>query len=155
MMLDDGEPGNRTTRVSVAVGQDSAGSARWHPDHGGDTTVAAAARAWTRAVLQHRLAGRLQDRLADDIDLLVSELAANALVHAGGVEDVELTWSHTTLRIGVHDLTTSVPIVRRRYHPELDHGRGMLLVDLLAERWGVDQHLDDGKTVWLELTIRP
>jgi hypothetical protein len=34
----------------------------------------------------------------------------------------------------------------------MEHGRGVLLVDALATRWGVDQRAG-GKTVWFELDL--
>jgi hypothetical protein len=36
-----------------------------------------------------------------------------------------------------------------------DHGRGLLLVDALAARWGVTDRVGPGKTVWAECALPP
>ena len=46
---------------------------------------------------------------------------------------------------------TALP-VRRDPNPNEDHGRGILLVESFATRWGVDLRAD-GKTVWIELDV--
>jgi anti-sigma regulatory factor (Ser/Thr protein kinase) len=83
--------------------------------------------------------------------LLVSELVTNAVQHAEDAIDVSVE-TDPVVRVAVHDRA------ERRLVPELEpsldaeHGRGLLLVDRLARRWGVDESTDDGgKTVWFEL----
>jgi hypothetical protein len=53
------------------------------------------------------------------------------------------------IRIEVADTNRERPVVM---HPEplASDGRGMLLVDTLADEWGTDVH-DGGKTVWFEI----
>jgi hypothetical protein len=55
------------------------------------------------------------------------------------------------MRVEIDDPSTEVPVVR---HPENndEHGRGVLLVDQLANAWGVEAR-SDGKTVWFELDV--
>ena len=55
------------------------------------------------------------------------------------------------MRVEIDDLSTEVPVVR---HPDTvdEHGRGVLLVDRLANAWGVEPRTD-GKTVWFELDV--
>ncbi len=55
------------------------------------------------------------------------------------------------MRVEIDDPSPQVPVVR---HPDAvdEHGRGVLLVDQLANAWGVEPH-DDGKTVWFELDV--
>ena len=38
-------------------------------------------------------------------------------------------------------------------NPTAVTGRGLRLVDSVADRWGVDQHRDEGKTVWFEYLL--
>ena len=88
----------------------------------------------------------------DDAGLLVTELVANVVDHVGGEAafTVELTLSDTWLRIGVVDSSANRPVVRP-LQPDSPRGRGMRLVEAIADRWGVDDHRD-GKRVWFELT---
>ena len=86
-----------------------------------------------------------------DAALLVTELVANVVDHAaeGNQLTVELTLSGDWLRIGVVDGSAVQPVVR-----ELDsgsvRGRGLRLVQAIADRWGCEDH-DGGKRVWFEL----
>ncbi|MFJ7270579.1 ATP-binding protein [Streptomyces sp. NPDC099050] len=91
--------------------------------------------------------------LAADAALLTSELATNALLH-GSVRDryfrVEVRLTGAALRIEVTD-----PKGERRPEPRAaadddQFGRGLHIVDALAQRWGASDRLV-GKTVWAEL----
>lgn len=86
--------------------------------------------------------------VADVAELLVGELATNALVHAGSGFRLTLFAAHGFLRCEVADAERRVPRVLDAGAGE--SGRGMFLVDALAQRWGC--HRDGpGKTVWFEL----
>ncbi|CAM5360082.1 ATP-binding protein [Streptomyces purpurascens] len=81
-------------------------------------------------------------------ELLVGELATNALVHAESRFRLTLFAAHGVLRCEVADEERRVPRVLDADTGE--SGRGMFLVDALAQRWGC--HRDGpGKTVWFEL----
>lgn len=86
----------------------------------------------------------------DVVVLLVSELVTNALLHAGTDFDVTLAYEHGVLRVSVHDQASALPLPRVHSHDALSTGRGLMLVEALARRWGVEQD-DSGKTVWFEL----
>jgi anti-sigma regulatory factor (Ser/Thr protein kinase) len=81
--------------------------------------------------------------------LLVSELVTNALLHAGGPARLELRPKADRVRICVSD---DAPVEPTPQHPddESDHGRGLMLVDMLAREWGVVP-AGLGKTVWAEV----
>ncbi|TKA12965.1 ATP-binding protein [Actinacidiphila oryziradicis] len=87
---------------------------------------------------------------------VVAELAANAALH-GRVpgRDFRLTLTVTnagTLRIEVTDARAErLPSVHREALPEDESGRGLMLVDALADRWGVAPGPAPCKTVWAEL----
>ncbi|RZB17735.1 ATP-binding protein [Streptomyces sp. F001] len=87
---------------------------------------------------------------------IVAELAANAVTH-GRVpgRDFRLTLYVVgdTLRIEVTD--TRGDRLPRRATPDGESGRGLLLVDTLADRWGVAEGPTPRKTVWAELRLRP
>ncbi|MFI6447090.1 ATP-binding protein [Kitasatospora sp. NPDC050543] len=90
--------------------------------------------------------------LADTAELLTSELVTNALLHTrqGAVLDAVLT-ADLRLRIEVQDGTAGLPV--RRREPDTEYatsGRGLLLVEALADDWGV-QLRGDGKVTWFEL----
>ena len=51
------------------------------------------------------------------------------------------------LQLAVTDAVASLPMVG---DPGLEdtHGRGLNILSAIAQRWGVDSHADDGKTIW-------
>lgn len=88
------------------------------------------------------------DDVADVAELLVSELATNALLHSASRFRLTLFAAHGILRCEVQDAGRRVPKVLDAGASE--SGRGMFLVDTLARRWGCHQD-GVGKTVWFEL----
>jgi anti-sigma regulatory factor (Ser/Thr protein kinase) len=82
--------------------------------------------------------------------LVVTELAANAALHAGTEFTVEMAVDGGRLRLEVRDGSAHLP--RTRLHSlEATTGRGLRLVADLSADWGV-QPRDGGKTVWVELS---
>nr|WP_275935733.1 ATP-binding protein [Streptomyces abyssalis] len=91
------------------------------------------------------------------VALLVGELTANAVSH-GRVpgRDFRLRLSHApeagTVRIEVADANPEPPPARPVVpDPDEESGRGLLLVDILAARWGTSARHPVGKTVWAEV----
>ncbi len=86
-----------------------------------------------------------------DAALLVTELVANVVDHVAGEASftLELTLSEQWLRISVADGSALRPVVRE-FQAGAPRGRGMRLVEGIADRWGVEDHAD-GKRVWFEL----
>jgi anti-sigma regulatory factor (Ser/Thr protein kinase) len=88
--------------------------------------------------------------------LLVSELVTNAVRHArtGGTAVVlRLETAGSWLRIEVHDADPRMP--QPRTPDQLDEsGFGFVLLEALADKWGVRQ-ATIGKAVWAELDTRP
>lgn len=91
--------------------------------------------------------------LADDAALVVTELAANAVVHARSGFTVTLSAHRDTLRISVRDARPLPLPPGDGSGPALPpaplHGLGA--VDALAARWGVESLGEAGKTVWADL----
>lgn len=89
----------------------------------------------------------------DDALLLLDELAANAVQHARTPFAITLSLDDAALRGAVHDDNPHPPLLRE---PTMDGlgGRGIYMVAALADRWGVDRHPGDGKTVWFEINTR-
>ncbi len=102
-----------------------------------------------RAFLHTALRTWRLDGCDDITELLVTELVANVVTHVGAPMTIRVHHSSGRVRVEIDDASRQVPVVR---HPGAadEHGRGMLLVDRLANAWGVDRHAD-GKTVWFEL----
>ncbi|MEV7731216.1 ATP-binding protein [Streptomyces sp. NPDC088921] len=95
---------------------------------------------------------------ADAIAVIVAELAANAVTH-GRVpgRDFELRLSLVTgsVRVEVTDTRGELPAAVRPPGPLDEGGRGLLLVEALADRWEVlDRELPPGKTVRAEVDVQ-
>jgi hypothetical protein len=102
----------------------------------------AAARHFAVATLNAWGAGDL----AGDVALVVTELAANAIVHARSAFIVILSVHDDVLRISVRD---AVPLDGAGLRAAPLHG--LAVVDALASRWGVESLGNAGKTVWVDL----
>ena len=85
-----------------------------------------------------------------DVRLLVSELVTNAVRHAGG-EAVRLVvaLTGTLLRIEVHDPGNGFELKPPPDDPLRASGWGLVLVEELADRWGIDH--DPRTRVWFEI----
>ncbi|MFG2298660.1 ATP-binding protein [Streptomyces sp. NPDC048603] len=103
-----------------------------------------------RRDLREMLRYRCRADTADVAELLATELVTNALVHTDHGAEVSLRFADTRLRVEVRDGAARKP---RPYVPIADdgtHGRGLMLVQALADAWGVDP-VHGGKVVWFEL----
>ncbi|WP_433549612.1 SpoIIE family protein phosphatase [Streptomyces sp. CA-294286] len=93
---------------------------------------------------------------ADEIELVADELMVNALMHTDGGAILSLrmlTAPERRLRVEVADASSALP--RRREAGEAAvSGRGLLLVDRLADVWGVDPR-GAGKVLWCEFAVPP
>jgi PAS domain S-box-containing protein len=88
----------------------------------------------------------------ETVRLLVSELVTNAVRHTATELMVRLMVDGGCLRCEVVDGSPVVPTPSLTVQPDATSGRGLMLVDLLSERWGVDDH-PTGKVVWFELGL--
>ncbi|MFD0026033.1 ATP-binding protein [Streptomyces sp. NPDC058382] len=95
--------------------------------------------------------------LSDDVAVLVAELAANAVLHGrvpGRDFELRLGYAYGTgvVRIEVSDTHEHrpEPAVVERPDADADGGRGLLIVEAVAARWGVSDRVGPGKTVWAE-----
>ena len=112
-----------------------------------------------RELVRKRLAEYGLQSLVDIAELLVSELATNAVVHAGGRYRLTLSLGVGILRCEVADERRHLPRPPHRQverddgldvDPDSENGRGLFLVDALAHRWG-SRFVEEGKEVWFEL----
>ena len=87
--------------------------------------------------------------LVDDAALVVSELVANAVEHAGATSVVLVNRGEGGVRIEVRDPGEGTPAPQSPPGPA-ERGRGLMIVSALASSWGVQQ-AERSKTVWVEL----
>jgi anti-sigma regulatory factor (Ser/Thr protein kinase) len=89
--------------------------------------------------------------------LLVSELVTNAVMYGGAPIWLGLTMNSAALRIEVTDAEPNTAAVVPRDEKggaPLPNGRGLRIVDALADLWGVTGHTEC-KTVWAQMAIAP
>jgi anti-sigma regulatory factor (Ser/Thr protein kinase) len=121
-------------RVRLTAGPAAAGEAR--------DQVRAAIRAWDVPVDP------------DVALLLTSELVTNAIKHeAGETITLFITCTYGHLRVDVHDTSRFFPVLLDASGEE-EFGRGLRLVDSLADKWGCDL-TPEGKAVYFRLGFRP
>ncbi|GGV73917.1 ATP-binding protein [Streptomyces massasporeus] len=87
---------------------------------------------------------------SDVAELLTSELVTNAIVHTDHDAVLTATVGPHGLRVEVRDFVARRPRLRVPVADEGTNGRGLLLVQSLADAWGVRPH-GVGKAVWFEL----
>lgn len=117
------------------------------------------ARVTLRAVLAAHELGELTERA----ELLTSELATNSVRHTRGPASVRLHWLNPALRVSVWDPSPDLPArcgsgMGKPAPTDALGGRGLLLLDVFADRWGGCVIGDGpwgpgGKTVWFELVL--
>jgi anti-sigma regulatory factor (Ser/Thr protein kinase) len=100
------------------------------------------------------VAGYLRDRGEEDGEvavLLVSELVTNAILYGRAPLELRAHTEGSALRVEVRDREpASPPVLRGDANLTEVGGRGLQLVDTLADRWGWSAE-DQGKVVWFEL----
>ncbi|ARF58650.1 SpoIIE family protein phosphatase [Streptomyces gilvosporeus] len=118
--------------------------------HQADPSGAAEVRSALRRTLDQWRAGEV----THNVEVAASELIANALTHteSGALVSVELVpGAPRRIRLEVEDRSSSWP--RRRSPGETaTSGRGLLLVEALADRWGAEPR-GSGKALWCEFVV--
>jgi anti-sigma regulatory factor (Ser/Thr protein kinase) len=102
-----------------------------------------------RYFVRSRLAAHDLPLHMDDVELVVSELATNAVLHARTPFTVALHGCERTVLLEVEDGSPLGPLPVDAQVIDVS-GRGMAIVDLLSHGWGVDQRTTAGKSVWAE-----
>jgi len=97
--------------------------------------------------------GDIDAEVADTVQLVVSEMVTNVIRHADGHEATVRVEHHgDRLVVAVVDPDPAPPRLGL-FSPEDEDGRGLRLVDAVAERWGTRQLAAGGKVVWCELLL--
>ncbi|HET9078063.1 MAG TPA: ATP-binding protein [Acidimicrobiales bacterium] len=91
------------------------------------------------------------DRVRDVASLCTSEVATNAVRHAGTPFRLTVEARASEVVIEVEDRDEDEPVSRL---PDLDaeSGRGLWMVTAMASRWGY-QKVHHGKVVWFSLSL--
>jgi anti-sigma regulatory factor (Ser/Thr protein kinase) len=112
----------------------------------GEPSSVGDARRFARAVLE---AGNVSD---DDWTAvqIISELATNAVVHARTAFTVKIEYDDVYIKVSVIDAKPLARASVRRFSDITTTGRGLRLVQLLGESWGVEQ-TPTTKAVWCKL----
>lgn len=95
----------------------------------------------------------LSDETLETVELLAGEVIANAVLYTDAPCDVSVTRADERLRVEVTDMDASLPRTVEA-GPNDESGRGLLLVNALADAWGT-QPEPPGKTTWFEITPEP
>ncbi|MGH9281058.1 MAG: ATP-binding SpoIIE family protein phosphatase, partial [Acidimicrobiales bacterium] len=156
-------------RLAAAIGDAAGAEAPGYPvPHGGrtarprpprearvllrpDPLSARGARRFLAGVLS---SWRMPEMLEGDAALLLSELATNAILHARSPFTVIVRYDGEVLRVEVGDGSRSEPYVRLVDASDAPGGRGLMLIDTVASRWGM-MPTARGKRVWFELPVPP
>ena len=113
--------------------------------------VGSASRA--RHFVVQQLATHDLSYLADDVRLVVSELATNAVMHAQTPFTVCLSGREGAVLLMVRDGAASEPMLMAPRSLELG-GRGLRIVQALSRDWGSSVDADGGKAVWAVFDTR-
>jgi PAS domain S-box-containing protein len=99
-----------------------------------------------RVVADHLRDWAVSEELVDEVVLMASELVTNAFVHGRGPIDLRLRRTGSEVILEVQDRAAYRPR-RRRAEDDDEHGRGLMIVSVLADRWG-SRATGTGKAVW-------
>lgn len=108
-------------------------------------SVAAARRFAIEALAQ------IDPQARDAVELMVSELATNAVQHARTAFDLTIRYARGEVRVEVTDSSGGRPTMRSPA-PDEPSGRGLQIVNMLSHDWGVERGTGSGKTVWFRIT---
>jgi anti-sigma regulatory factor (Ser/Thr protein kinase) len=118
--------------------------------------VALRAEPQSAAAARDFVGGALTDHdlltLVDDVKLVASELATNAIVHAGGPFTVLLRADAGTLVLTVRDGSSRAPLHLAAQVMDT-RGRGLSIVQSLSDHWGVNIGNGHSKSVWASFNI--
>lgn len=115
-------------------------------------TTAAARQA--RQVVRDQLSSWDLREHVDTVELVMTELVTKAMQHGGPGDtlDLKIAADDRRIRVTVIDGSAVRPVAREVEAEEIS-GRGMHIVEQLADRWGTGDDPGGGKQVWVELQV--
>jgi anti-anti-sigma factor len=90
----------------------------------------------------------------DQAEVIISELATNAVEHAHSAMEVAVVLREHYLDLSVWDRSHNMPVAGEMVAPEAGHGLGLVVVGAMASAWG-SVSTDTGKIVWASLQVWP
>ncbi|MFC7892436.1 ATP-binding protein [Streptomyces sp. NPDC057381] len=114
-----------------------------------DTGAVSSTRRWVVAVVRDWNLPLVEDTV-ETLELLTGEVIANALVHTDNGCEVTVSWDGTRVRLEAEDGEASALPRVASAGLEDESGRGLRMVDGLAQAWGC-RPTADGKAVWFEV----
>ena len=105
-----------------------------------------------RFVRQVLAAWDIDPAMSDDVELVLSELATNAARDSEDAFEMRLSHPANCLRLDVSDNSHRLPRVTRSTEQDETSGRGLVIVEAIASRWGVESY-GLGKSVWCEFDL--
>lgn len=90
--------------------------------------------------------------LVQDVQLIVSELATNCVVHAESDFDLVISSSADQIHVEVTDEGHGFPVFRPSQGDD-ERGRGLVITDTLSAAWGVERRGSTGKAVWFSVPV--
>ena len=114
----------------------------------------ASSAATARSAVRSLLLGaphRVDQQSLDRVLLLTSEVVTNAILHARTTMRLTAGVEGEQVVVRVYDGLSVVPR-RRSYRQDAGTGRGMHLIEALADAWGVDE-TGAGKCVWFAIAV--
>jgi anti-sigma regulatory factor (Ser/Thr protein kinase)/GAF domain-containing protein len=111
-----------------------------------------------RTFVDDRLSSWGLAEVSDTLQLIVSEIVTNALIHAGSDVDVRLRAFADHVRLEVRDSDSNPPVpsplaLSEEENAQAEHGRGLLIVEALSRQWNTSPN-GRGKTVWLDVAFQ-
>jgi serine/threonine-protein kinase RsbW len=106
-----------------------------------------------RAFIAMTLHGWGCDQMEEVAALLVSEVVTNAVEHVQSTALLRVRYEDGRVEVRVQDESDSLPMLQPS-DPEGASGRGLMLVNALADRWGVEPLAGGGKSVYFALQCR-
>ncbi|GAA3810946.1 ATP-binding protein [Streptomyces chiangmaiensis] len=92
--------------------------------------------------------------LVDVVELAVTELVANVVRHVPDRHCTLLVLRQAAgVRVEVADGFSRLPPMPQAWPPDAEGGRGLLLLDAVVDKWGVEPGPSVGKTVWFECLV--
>jgi len=88
--------------------------------------------------------------IVEAVELMVSELATNCIRHERTSFHITILGSTQEVRVEVTDSGSGTPTMRSP-GPDEPSGRGLQIVDMLSDSWGVEPEHPAGKTVWFTM----
>jgi DNA-binding NarL/FixJ family response regulator len=88
----------------------------------------------------------------DTLQVLISEVVTNAVLHAHSQPEVSVLMLGSSIRVEVSDDSEQMPVISERDELAV-RGRGMGMLAAEASGWGVSLRPGGGKTVWFDVPV--